>query len=89
MSFDLNSEIDRLAAAASREVAAAVENGLVTYIEAVEGRVPTNAELMALGQKSPNDRGGTDYFWRGVRVVSVYPLRSKAFGWQIEGTNPP
>lgn len=59
-----------------------VERTLLTMIEAIEGRVPTNAEAAEHGRRVICSDGSSEtYEWRGQKLFTVTP--TPGFGWRI------
>lgn len=58
-----------------------IERTLVTMVEAVEGRVPSNDEVRRYGQRLVHRDGKESYVWRGELLFNVEP--ENGFGWRI------
>jgi len=53
----------------------AIELSLITSIEIIEGRVPTNEEVATFGRRVTQQGVEGEWFtWRGERILKVEPL---------------
>lgn len=76
---------EEAAAKVARKLAASVECLLITAIEEIENRVPTNDEIRRFGSKETRADGTAFYKWRDVPLfgVRMFPKPSVAFEFFI------
>jgi hypothetical protein len=60
---------------ALRDLHAAVELALITRLEQIEGRVPTNAEVAAHALQAIYPSGTREFKWRGQTFLRVVPYQ--------------
>jgi len=76
-----------LHAAIHKEIQAKIEERLVTRIEELEGRVPTDEEVSQHGLRVTFPDGRVLYSWKGTPVVELVPpdWNSKTITWTLNG----
>jgi hypothetical protein len=52
-----------------------VERMLITMLEEIEGRVPTNEEVTRFALRKIFPDGTQTYFWKGKKLFNVEPLK--------------
>jgi hypothetical protein len=70
----MTSDLYKWAYELARKQAAETELRLITMIEEIEGRVPTNEEVAAYGQRNIYPDGTVTLTWRGKELFTVPPL---------------
>jgi hypothetical protein len=74
----VNQQFESVYQAYSRECARQIELALVTRIEEIEGRVPSNEEIAKYGIKQYETRSGkVEYHWKGIPIVRAegFPMK--------------
>jgi hypothetical protein len=64
-------DVQAIASALCREKYRLIERCLLGAIEQIEGRVPTNDEVMAHGRRLIHPDGKQTYTWKGKPIVEV------------------
>lgn len=60
-----------------------VELSLVTRIEEIEGRVPSNAEIMQFGLRVVGPDAGSTWLWKTTPIVRVEPKKWPMLGFDV------
>lgn len=67
--------LDNIASQLMRQRMADTERQLITIIESIEGRVPTNDEVRRHGACGYHLDGRAEWKWRGQTILIVHPPR--------------
>lgn len=52
-----------------------IEKALITAIEVIEGRVPSNEEVKKYGWRMIYPDGSEEYLWKDIVIVKVPPVK--------------
>ena len=70
----LNAKIESAIDALVRQEMEFIELQLITAIERIEGRVPSDDEVRAYALKSIFPDGKVEWSWKGICILRKYPL---------------
>lgn len=72
-------DLAKISATVARYRSDAIEKALITRIEEIEGRVPSDAEVAHYAQKEIHPDGTEIIYWKGIPIVVAPPIYRREY----------